>query len=78
MGGAVTWGLEPVYAVLLTALLMTTFFALLSWPAYAEWEQRMRQLRPFVTSQRWYDALVAGPGAAPPASIHSTRSARGC
>ena len=65
MGGALTWGLEPVYAVLLTALLMTTFFALLSWRAYAEWEHGMRQLRPFVTSQRWYDALVAEPGAAP-------------
>ena len=31
MGGALAWGLEPEYAVLLTALLMTVFFALLSW-----------------------------------------------
>lgn len=58
MGGALAWGIEPVYAVLLTALLMTAFFALLSWRSYAEWEHAMRQLRPFVASQRWYDALV--------------------
>jgi len=61
MGGALAWGLEPVYAVLLTALLMTVFFALLSWRSYVEWEHTMQQLRPFVASQRWYDALVAGP-----------------
>ena len=61
MGGALAWGLEPVYAVLLTALLMTVFFALLSWRSYAEWEHAMQQLRPFVASQRWYDALIAGP-----------------
>jgi signal transduction histidine kinase len=61
MGGALAWGLEPVYAVLLTALLMTVFFALLSWRSYVEWEHAMQQLRPFVASQRWYDALIAGP-----------------
>ena len=67
MGGALAWGLEPVYAVLLTALLMTVFFALLSWRSYAEWEHTMQQLRPFVASQRWYDALVAEPGDLPAA-----------
>ncbi|MBN1135441.1 MAG: ATP-binding protein [Anaerolineae bacterium] len=64
MGGALVWGLEPVYAVLLTALMMATFFALLGWRSHVEWEQAMRQLRPFVASQRWYDALVASPGEA--------------
>jgi signal transduction histidine kinase len=58
MGGALAWGLEPVYAVLLTALLMTVFFALLSWRASVDWEQAMRQLRPFVTSQHWYEAVT--------------------
>lgn len=61
MGGALTWGLEPVYAVLATALLMTVFFALLSWRYYVEWEHSARQLRPFVTRTHWYDSLVAGP-----------------
>ena len=58
MGGALAWGLEPEYAVLLTALLMTAFFALQSWRSRVEWEQAMRQLRPFVSSQRWYDSLI--------------------
>jgi hypothetical protein len=58
MGGALAWGLEPEYAVLLTALLMTAFFALQSWRSRVEWEQAMRQLRPFVASQRWYDSLI--------------------
>jgi len=58
MGGALVWGLEPVYAILLTALMMAIFFALLGWRSHVEWEQAMRQLRPFVASQRWYDAIV--------------------
>jgi len=58
MGGALVWGLEPVYAILLTALMMATFFALLGWRSRVEWDQAIRQLRPFVASQRWYDAIV--------------------
>ncbi len=70
LGGALVLGLEPVYAVLLTAVLMTVFFALLSWRSSVEWRQAMRQLRPVVTGSGWYDRLVdagsepnAGPGA---------------
>ncbi len=44
---------------------MTAFFALQGWRARVEWEDAVRQLRPFVTSQRWYDALVAPAGDAP-------------
>ncbi len=62
MGGALAWGLEPEYAALLTALLMTAFFALQGWRARVEWEGAVRQLRPFLTSQRWYDALIAPAG----------------
>lgn len=61
LGGALVWGLEPVYAVLLTAGLMTVFFVLLSWRASVEWQQAMRQLRPMVTSQGWYKQLTASP-----------------
>jgi signal transduction histidine kinase len=67
MGGALVWGLEPAYAILLTALLMTAFFVLVGWRAHVEWESSMRQLRPFVASQRWYDALVSTPPAGQPA-----------
>ncbi len=61
MGGALAWGLEPVYAVLTTTLLMTVFFALLSWRYYVEWEHSAQQLRPFVTSEHWYESLIAAP-----------------
>jgi signal transduction histidine kinase len=59
MGGALVWGLEPVYAILLTALMMAIFFALLGWRSRVEWDQAIRQLRPFVASQHSYDALIA-------------------
>ncbi len=58
MASALVWGLDEVYAMLLTAILMTAFFALLSWRSFVEWEQGVKQLRPFVASQRWYEALV--------------------
>jgi signal transduction histidine kinase len=58
LGGALVFGLEPVYAVLLTAVLMTVFFVLLSWQSAAEWRKAMRQLRPIVTSEGWYERLT--------------------
>jgi hypothetical protein len=51
--------LHPIYSVLLSALLMTVFFALLSWRSFTERQYFIDQLRPFVTSQRVYDQLVA-------------------
>lgn len=63
-GGALVQGLRTVYAVLLTALLMTAFFALLSWRSYVEWDEAMRRLRPFVASQHLYDSLLTAPGPA--------------
>ena len=50
--------LRPVYGVLLSLLLLSVFYALFSWRAYAERERAMQQLRPFVTSQRLYDYLL--------------------
>jgi signal transduction histidine kinase len=52
--------LQPIYSVLLSALLMTVFFALLSWRSFMERQFYINQLRPFVTSQRVYDQLLAG------------------
>jgi signal transduction histidine kinase len=59
LGGALAWGLDPVYAVLLTALLMTAFFALLGWRATVEWRRAMRELRPIVRSEGWYEQLTS-------------------
>ena len=51
--------LHPIYSVLLSALLMTVFYALLSWRSFSERQHFIDQLRPFVTSQHVYDQLVA-------------------
>jgi signal transduction histidine kinase len=51
--------LNPVYSVVLSALLIAVFFALLSWRSFTERQSFIDQLRPFVTSQRVYDQLVA-------------------
>ncbi len=51
--------LHPIYSVLLSALLMTVFYALLSWRSLAERQRFIDQLRPFVTSQHVYEQVVA-------------------
>lgn len=51
--------LNPIYNVVLSALLMTGFFALLGWRSFTERQSFINQLRPFVTSQRVFDQLVA-------------------
>ena len=51
--------LHPIYSVVLSALLMTVFFALLSWRSFSERQNFIEQLRPFVTSLRVYDQLLA-------------------
>jgi signal transduction histidine kinase len=58
VGWALSEHLQPVYAVLLTAVMMTAFYALLSWRANTERERTMRQLRPFVASERRYETLL--------------------
>jgi signal transduction histidine kinase len=58
--------LRPIYSVLLSLLLLSVFYALFSWRAYAERERAMQQLRPFVTSPRLYDHLLAGDAPAEP------------
>jgi signal transduction histidine kinase len=50
---------KPIYSILLSALLMTTFYALLSWRSFTERQLYINQLRPFVASQRVYDRLLA-------------------
>jgi signal transduction histidine kinase len=59
VGLSLTIRLRPIYSLLLTAVLMTVFYALLSWRSYAERERAIEQLRPFVASQRLYDQLLS-------------------
>jgi len=55
---SLTLQLRPIYSVLLTAALLSVFYALFSWRAYAERESYMRQLRPFVAGQPLYQQLL--------------------
>lgn len=50
--------LQPIYSILLSTLLITIFYALLSWRSITERQNFIDQLRPFVTSQQVYDQLV--------------------
>jgi signal transduction histidine kinase len=54
VGLILTIQLRPIYSLLLTALLMTVFYALLSWRSYADRERYMQSLRPFVVNQPGY------------------------
>jgi signal transduction histidine kinase len=65
LGGLVAWGvlapLPPIYSLLVTVLLATVFYALLSWRSFAERENAIQSLRPFVASQRLYERLLVDP-----------------
>jgi signal transduction histidine kinase len=61
-----THPIAGLYGLLLTTVLMSTFFALFSWRSYAERERYIDNLRPFVTSQRLYEELLAGGAEAVP------------
>ena len=58
IGGTLTWQVRPIYSLLLTTLLMTAFFALMSWQSYVERERYIASLRPFVTSHQLYEKLL--------------------
>ncbi len=65
---AVSWGLtyrlSAVYLLLLSALMISVFYALLSWRSFIEREEYLSYLRPFVRSQKLLDQLLShsGPG----------------
>ncbi|MCB2178746.1 hypothetical protein KQH61_04970 [bacterium] len=54
--------LRPIYGLLLSALLMTFFFSMLSWRMVSERQRTIASLRPFVASQRFYDQLLTARG----------------
>ena len=64
VGASLNVPIHPIYRLLLATVLMTLFYALLSWRSYAERERGMDYLRPFVASQRLYERLLTP--AAPP------------
>lgn len=58
IGGTLALQVRSIYSLLLTTMLMTAFFALMSWQSYVERERYIGSLRPFVTSQRLYEQLL--------------------
>jgi signal transduction histidine kinase len=56
--GGLTLGLRPVYTLLLSAVVMITFLALLGWRAFAHRQRLIENLRPFAASQRFIDSLL--------------------
>jgi signal transduction histidine kinase len=50
--------LRPIFLLLLTAVLMTVFYALLSWRSYTERERYIDHLRPFMVSQRLFEQIL--------------------
>ena len=59
VGGLLVWDRPPITIALLSALLIAAFAALSGWRIFEEWDRSMQQLRPFVSSQRWYESLTA-------------------
>lgn len=57
--------LRPVYVLLVTAGLVTAFYAMFSWISYDERERAIAGLRPFITSQRLYEQIATHPVSAP-------------
>lgn len=68
VGGALAEQWPATFIIILTVLVTTVFYALLSWRAYAERERALRQLRPFVSSERRYETALAPEEFAPSAS----------
>ncbi len=61
VAGSQVLGLRSIYSLLLSTVLMTVFFAMLGWRAYAEQDRLFTSLRPFITSSRMYERLTGQP-----------------
>ncbi|MBI2954601.1 MAG: hypothetical protein HYY30_09830 [Chloroflexi bacterium] len=60
-GAILELSIDPIYHLLLATVLMTIFYALLSWRSYLERERSIKSMRPFVASQRLYENMLAQP-----------------
>jgi signal transduction histidine kinase len=58
VAGAFTLRISAIYGLLLSLLITTAYFALLTWRTFQERDWAIRQLRPFVASQRFYDHII--------------------
>lgn len=58
MAGSLAFTIPSIYRLLLATVLMTVFYALISWRSYRSHERSIEQLRPFVASQHIYEQLL--------------------
>jgi hypothetical protein len=58
ISGSIVIRLHPIYSMLLSVLVMITFLALLGWRSLSERERLINSLRPFATSQNYFDTLL--------------------
>lgn len=58
MAASLGFPIPEIYRLLMATILMTIFFALISWRSYVGHERSIEQLRPFVASQRLYEHLL--------------------
>lgn len=72
MSACVILNLPQIYTVLLTALLLTVFYALFSRRSYVERERYIAHLRPFLTSERIYEHMTHGASGALPTAFDIT------
>jgi len=59
VSGGLTYKLPSIYLLLVSALMIAIFYALLSWRSFIEREEYLSHLRPFVRSQRLLDQLLS-------------------
>ncbi len=59
IGWSLTYPALPIYSLLLTALMVIIFYALFSWRSFAEREEYITRLRPFVSSQSLMRQLIS-------------------
>jgi signal transduction histidine kinase len=58
VSGSLVAELHPIFTLLLSAVVMMIFFAILVWHSYAERERLITNLRPFASSQKMIDSLL--------------------
>jgi signal transduction histidine kinase len=71
VAGAYVLGFSPIYGLLAALLVTVGFYALLTWRSFMERERTIRQLRPFMASQRLYEQAAAASSGNQPALENS-------
>jgi signal transduction histidine kinase len=63
LAGLISWtlvrGVNPLYSLLTAALMVIGFYALFTWRSFAEREQFMQSVRPFVGSHRFIQQIAS-------------------